>query len=292
MKNFKILKTKRMKLVELKDNHGGSVSFLVMIICLINLFFMSGSVSEFFFRFGVSFICALTNYFFYVIIFDEFDNIKSHRILRHLYVDTMILFIIYCDFYGRNIISDTEKIMSFLAGIVLGLLYMFLLVIILFIMFVCLLMLRKAYIAFISCFIYIKLPTSKEELEECGVRNRIDCVLYYLYMQKGFMGWKKHSIIYLNEFGKQFTLLTEILYSFPLSDKDYHELYAICKSDPQNKKPLNILSNIAPEHSSSYDRFETLSMLPYYLEYILNTGYPENKNNESILLHFKEIIDK
>lgn len=292
MNNFKILKAKKNLLVELINEHGGLVTFSLMIICLTNLFFMSGSVMEIYYRLGISAIYLLINYFFYIFIAEEFKSLDNKKRLRVLYVTIIILAIMKCDSFGPELSSG--NMLNLLFGLFAGLLVLFALLFIIGISYLMFILLYKIYVFFISCFIYATLPTSKEELEECGVENRIDCALYYLYMQKGFMRWKRHSTIYLKDFNKHFGNLTKIFYDFRFSYDDYRKLYSACRTSPEKKKLLSVLAVLVPEHEYSYGSIMSIRQdtLIYHLKHILNTQDPDNKNIESILLQFNDILEK
>lgn len=295
MKQFKILRTKKNLFLELIENFGGYVVAIIILASIFSLFINVTSFGELFYRVGTRIMLNCMNYLFYVYIFECFKDMDDFifRKAKVIYTIAVLLAMYYADSCYKIAGFSSSSIYGVLLGMFFGGIILFACLLWLVIVYNIAIFLHYVYRTAIKYIVYSKLPTTMAELAECGVRSRIDCLLYYLYMQKGFIRWKKHSVILLDDFEDEFGALTYIFYEFPLSSSDYDKLYDLCESSTDKEELLIILKYLAPEHAYS-EPFNRLSYcnMEYYLRCLLNTQNIEHRKNEPLLLQMRECLNR
>ena len=294
MKQFKILRTKKNLLLELIENFGGYVVGIIILASIFSLFINVTSFGELFYRLGTMITFNCMNYLLYVFLFECFKDMDDFIIKKAkvIYTIAVLLAMYYVDSCYKIAGFFSNGVCSVLLGVFFSAIIIFACLLWLVIVYNIAIFLHYVYRTTIKYLVYSKLPTSMEELAECGVSDRIDCLLYYLYLQKGFIRWKKHSVILLDNFDDEFGALSYIFYEFPLSSSEYDKLYDLCKSSLDKEELLNILKYLAPEHAYSAP-FNCLSHSnkEYYLRCLLNTKNIGLRKNESLLLQMRECLD-
>lgn len=105
------------------------------------------------------------------------------------------------------------------------------------------------YETFMTYWIQTKLPTTKEELIACGVKNRIDCILYYLYMQTGFKKGMLWPNIPLYLYKEEYPGLIDICYSFPVKEEEFIKMSSYLLEKYHISTTDGLTGDLFPEYS-------------------------------------------
>lgn len=154
-------------------------------------------------------------------IFNYYDD-NSHYSIVAFNITGLIMF----KFFPLEVSTSISKI-SYSRVIIFAISYVlvYLLLYIMLYFFVCLILkLWSSYLILLKALtkkkLKNKLPITKQELEDCGVHDRLDCLLYYHYMVRGFGLFKKAMVDFRESpIIENLSNFERIFYSFDLTDK-------------------------------------------------------------------------
>lgn len=248
MKNFNVLSTKRNLLKLFMSEKINIVCSVILFAAIINVLFGAISLLNLGCSVGNSLAYLILAFFLYIEIEDDDGMLLAMPLFA--------IFLIICNIVNFHI--KELLVIGFLPNFIFGFFSTFIIFAVFFIVLILTiisiflivyLFLYVPYNIFMKYWIRAKLPTTKEELVACGVKNRIDCILYYLFMQKGF---KKGTLwpdipLYLHK--EEYPKLIDLFYSFPVEVKEFEKMSSFLYDKYYLTIDNQLMEDLFPEYS-------------------------------------------